>query len=576
MVWFLVAVAAATDDASVVAEGSVAPVSADDELLAALDTELQRTMAAWEGAEAAPYYLSYRVVDTRTWTVSARYGAIDDDRTDRHRDLDVSARVGSPARDSTHRLKGDFVMSTNVHLGQRLPVDGPPEALRAAVWMATHKEVSDARERWLRVQANQAVKVADEDASADFSTQVPAIAIGDPAELPLSSEGPTLPLDASAWASTLVGLSRILDASPDAHRSSADLRAVAATETFVSSEGARVRHGREWLRVSLSVSTTLDDGMDLQLYRWKDVADPSMLPDRETLGAWADDLVADLAEMRQAAPGEPYSGPVLLRGRAAGVFVHEVLGHRAEGHRQKDEDEGHTFKDKVGAVVMPETVSVVDDPTLPTYAGEALNGHYAYDQEGVAAQRVVLVDRGVFRGFLMSRSPIDGFDASNGHGRAAGWRQPVSRMANTILETTDPQPPDVLRRTLRGELKRQDREWGLLVDEIAGGFTLTGRTFPNAFNVRAVTAWKVFADGRPDERVRGVDLVGTPLVALSNVMAVGDDPAVFNGFCGAESGMVPNSAVSPSLLLRTLEVQKKEKGADRPPLLSKPRPQGDT
>ncbi|MDP6934017.1 MAG: metallopeptidase TldD-related protein, partial [Myxococcota bacterium] len=202
--------------------------------------------------------------------------------------------------------------------------------------------------------------------------------------------------------------------------------------------------------------------------------------------------------------------------------------------------------------------------------------HYAYDQEGTPAQRAVLVEDGIFRGFLMSRSPIEGFDQSNGHGRAQTHRMPVARMANTLVLTSNPRSLDDLRRTLRRELANQDREWGLVVDEIGGGFTLTGRMFPNAFNVRATYAWKIYADGRPDELIRGVDLVGTPLVALSNVIAAGDDPDVFNGFCGAESGSVPNSAVSPSLLISNLEVQKKESGTKRPPLLPKPARRGQS
>ncbi len=149
-------------------------------------------------------------------------------------------------------------------------------------------------------------------------------------------------------------------------------------------------------------------------------------------------------------------------------------------------------------------------------------------------------------------------------------------MANTVVETDRPQTIEALRAMMRTELNRTGRPWGLLVDEIGGGFTLTGRVFPNAFNVRATYGYKIFADGRPDELVRGIDLVGTPLVALSNVMAAGDDPAVFNGFCGAESGTVPNSTVSPSLLVRQLEVQKKETEANRPPLLPKPLPGGES
>jgi chemotaxis protein histidine kinase CheA len=89
-------------------------------------------------------------------------------------------------------------------------------------------------------------------------------------------------------------------------------------------------------------------------------------------------------------------------------------------------------------------------------------------------------------------------------------------------------------------------------------------------DVRASTTWRVYADGRPDELVRGIDLVGTPLVAFDNLIAAGDDPMVFNGTCGAESGWVPVSAVAPSILFRRLEFQLKEKGQDRPPLLAKP------
>ena len=298
-------------------------------------------------------------------------------------------------------------------------------------------------------------------------------------------------------------------------------------------------------------------------------------PSADEVQTWADDLADFTTQVLEAESGTPYAGPLILRGRAAGVFVHEVLGHRVEGHRQKDDGEGQTFKDKVGELLLPEDISIIDDPTLTEWAGFDLNGHYAYDEEGTKAQPAVLVENGVFKGFLMSRSPIEGFQQSNGHGRAQVWRQPVARMANTIVSTKNPVPFEKLRGQLRAEAKAQGRDFGLIIDEIGGGFTMTGRIYPNAFNVRATYAWKVFVDGRPDELIRGVDLVGTTLVALSEVVAAGDDPGVFNGFCGAESGSVPNSAVSPSLLIRHLEVQKKEKGSTRPPLLPKPVPEGD-
>lgn len=538
-----------------------------DPLLDALIAEMARTKGSWEGDAEAPYFLSYRVQDEQSWQLSSRYGAVAVHNERSSRMLDVSARVGSPELDSSHPLKGDFVAMGNFHLGEELPKGTDSRAIQSRVWLATSKEIADAKERMRRVEANAAVKVADEHPAADFSLREPVVDIGPRAQMSV---------DLDAYVPLVTELSRELDREPQIERSSVDLSAVSETEYYVSSEGTQIRHAREWLRVALSATTTLSDGAEVSLYRWRDVSAPELLPSREELLGWVADLSRDTIDMRSAPKGEPYSGPVLLRGRAAGVFVHEVLGHRVEGQRQKDDDEGQTFTDKIGKPILPDYISVYDDPTLAVYAGESLNGHYRYDHEGVPAQRAVLVEGGVFKGFLMSRSPIEGFPESNGHGRAEPQAQPVARMANTILETKRPLPMSALRAEMIRELKAQGRPWGLIVDEIGGGFTLTGRVFPNAFNVRAVTAWKIYADGRPDERIRGIDLVGTPLVALGNVIGAGDDPAVFNGFCGAESGSVPNSAVSPSLLLRTLEAQMKEKDADKPPLLPKPSPGGET
>jgi hypothetical protein len=143
-------------------------------------------------------------------------------------------------------------------------------------------------------------------------------------------------------------------------------------------------------------------------------------------------------------------------------------------------------------------------------------------------------------------------------------------MGNLILETEAPLTFERLRALLLEELRRQGAPYGIIVDEIAGGFTMTGRFFPNSFNVRALTCWRIYPDGRPDELVRGIDLVGTPLEAFGNLVATGDDPGIFNGYCGAESGSVPVGGASPSLLFSSLEFQLKNKGSDRPPLLDKP------
>ncbi len=553
--------------ASLLAAASPADASQPDPLLDALDTELARTMAGYAGVDDAPYLLVYRAVDGEEWTLEARYGAVSRRSHEQRRELDVMARVGSPRRDSSHRLREGWGFETTQHQGRALPTDGDVLALRTGIWQATDRAIQDAQESWLRVKADQVLRVADQDDSDDLAPQPPVVDLRPPAQVDI---------DLDAWEPVLAALSLELQDHPEVMDADATLSVMVEDRYVVDSDGTRIRQPRTWARVALWAKTRADDGMNLDLYRWRDVADPAALPDQEVLMSWARTLRADLVALRAAPAGEPYSGPVLLRGKAAGVFVHEVLGHRVEGHRQKDEEEGQTFKDKVGQQILPTSISIFDDPSLPSWSGFDLNGHYAYDEEGVPAQRAVLVERGVFRGFLMSRSPIAGFDRSNGHGRAQAGELPVSRMANTIVQAHDPKPDAELRRMLLAELKAQGRSWGLVIDEIGGGFTMTGRFFPNAFNVRAETAWKVYVDGRPDEVVRGIDLVGTPLVALANVRAAGDSPDVFNGFCGAESGFIPNSAVSPSLLVGLLEIQKKETGSDRPPLLPKPDEGGDS
>lgn len=549
---------------------SAAALAAEgDPVLQALDRELQRTLQAYGSTEASapgeqpPYYLGYRVVDGQSHSIRARNGALARDRGSRRRMLDVTARVGSPQLDNTHEVRDAAWVDFPISVPAALPIEDDLLALRHGVWSSTFDAVRHAQERYARVIANRRVKVEEDQDADDFSVEEPVVDIGPVADFAF---------DSTEWSAQLRDLSGLLNAHPEVERGEATLTTSATTEYLVNSEGTRIRQATTWGRVALSASTTAEDGAKLQLYRWQDVHEQEAWPSPETLTTWATDLRDELVALRAAPEGQPHTGPVLLKGAAAGVFIHEVLGHRSEGHRQKATSEGQTFRDKVGQLVMPTTISIVDDPRLESAGGQHLNGHYRYDQEGVPAQAAVLVENGVYRGFLMGRSPVPDFPRSNGHGRAQVGHAPVARMGNTVITTTDPRPLDELRAQLVALAREQGRDHGLLVEEIDGGFTLTGRVMPNAFNVRVTTARRVYVDGRPDELVRGVDLVGTPLVALTNIVAAGDDVGVFNGFCGAESGSVPNSAVSPSLLIRQLEVQKKEKGQTPPPQLPKPTP----
>ena len=541
------------------AEPDSAPESTTEAERILVDVLEQSTTLLAERDEQA-HYVALALTDLEEVELTARSGTIAASSRDHERYLDVDVRVGTPELDSTHPLRGFSSLEADDRWQVRVPlVDGP--ALRHAVWTELDARYRKAAERIVIIRANRAVKIEEEDPSPDFEPRAPVVD---------RHEIPELVVDVEAWEAILAEVSEHLEASPVVHRASAQLTGERVVKTFVDTEGTRLVHGRTHVRLSLSAQTTAEDGDRIAVHESIDLHGTDGLPGREELIALADAEVEELVALAEAPRGTPYSGPVVLAGRAAAVFFHEVFGHRVEGHRQKSEDEGKTFAEQVGRPILPDFIDVYDDPTLSRMAGVDLNGHYAYDDEGVPAARAVLVEDGVFTGFLMGRSPIARYPSSNGHGRRSVGNAPTSRMGNTIIEARDPVDQATLRQMLLHEIRALDLDYGYIVDEIDGGFTQTGRVTPNAFNVRATATWRVHADGRPDELVRGIDLVGTPLVAFGTLMAASEEVEVFNGTCGAESGWVPVSAVAPSLLFQNLEFQLKERGQERPPLLPRP------
>ncbi len=518
------------------------------------------------GAEGA-YWIGYAVVEQRRLTVQGTHGVGAGTVREADRTLDVDVRVGSMELDNTHKIRDASFFSDDSRPSWTVPLSGPASSMERALVRGTDDVFRAARARLLKVRANAAVKVEREDLSADFSPAPPVVSEAAVPELP----GGAAPIDVATWEALTASLSGRYLAHDDIHDSAVQLVVTQARRWIVNTEGSRVADGRDHFRVATWAETVAPDGMALSVYDYVDVASPDRLPGRAALEAMVDGVASRLLALRGAPLVEPWSGPAILRGRAAGVFFHEIFGHRVEGHRQKDEDEGQTFTQKVGERILPPFLDVVDDPTLPDLAGEDLNGHYAIDDEGVRARPVQLVDDGVLRTFLLGRSPVAGFAESNGHGRRQPGHAVVARQGNLVVSASAALPYAALRKRLLDEVRAQGKEFGLVFDDISGGFTFTGRSTPNSFVVQPVTVWRVFADGRPDQLVRGVDLIGTPLATFGRIVAAADDVDVFNGVCGAESGWVPVSAVAPSLLVSEVEVQRREKGNDRPPLLPVPK-----
>ena len=530
-------------------------------IIGILQAELSRNADVLKQQPVPAYYAAYTLHDSRSTQILASFGAIDRSDENRQRFATVEVRVGDYQLDNTHPIRGDVRALSPRLLQVSLPLSDEEKPIRLALWRATDRSYKQASEALTRVRTNVAAKVQDENPAPDFSREQKQEHSGSPA---------SYTLDTQAWEARLRRVSAVFSEDPLVLRSQVSLTVEADNRYYVNSEGSQIVTGGVGSRVFIQGVTKAEDGMELPLYTSYFATSPDGLPDERQLVAEARAMVDLLARLRKAPLVEPFSGPAILSGRAAGVFFHEIFGHRVEGNRQRNADDGQTFTSRVGLPVLPSFLSVIFDPTVKKVGNVELMGHYLYDDQGVKAQRVTVVDDGVLKTFLLDRAPLKSFPKSNGHGRAEPGFLPVSRQSNLQVESSKTVSREQLMTQLRDEARRQGKPFGLLFDNIEGGFTTTGRGSPNAFNVLPNVVYRIYTDGREPELVRGVDLIGTPLAAFGKIIATDDRIDVFNGVCGAESGGVPVSASSPSLLVSEVEVQKKFQSQETRPILPAP------
>jgi predicted Zn-dependent protease len=546
---------------------ALAADSGDDPLMAAMTAEVERAMeelAASEG-DLAPYFLAIEAHEALAVSITGEDGALHSWYPSRVLRIDVDVRIGSRSLDSSHTLRKSRDFGARFRTsGTTIPWGVDEAVYRHLIWQEIDARYQKAKEAWAKVQA-EAKTLVDEEPAEDL---VAVDAIEDFGLVGI------LDFPADDWEAAAREGSAVLASSPAILDATVRYGGNVDTRWFVSSEGTRLRHSESRFRASAQANARAENGDSIRLFRAWEAADAAGLPDIEFMLAAARTLSTEVDAVLAAPLEEPYNGPAILSDRAAGVFFHEVFGHRVEGHRLKRVSDAQTFRNRVGERILPKFLSIYDDPTLPEASGTPLRGHYRYDNQGVRAERVVLVEDGILRGFLQSRSPVEKGDKSNGHGRKQAGKDAVSRQGSLHIVAGVSTTNEKLRAQLRSRARKDGLEYGLWIDEIAGGFTFTGRTIPNAFNVNAVIAYRVFVDGRPDELVRGIDVIGTPLEAFSNIVAAGETEQVFNGNCGAESGWVPVSSIAPTILLKQMETQRKRRGQDTPPLLPAPTPDG--
>ena len=540
-------------------------VLAQDKLLNILKGELKREMAEFQkNADAAdvPYFMSFRVDETKSETVRTTFGSLMYSRASHNRIFTPMVRIGSLEIDNYHQLRE--TNAVNRTEPTYLPIEDVEDAICQSIWWMTDQAHKNAVDRFVKVKSNMAIKVMEEDLSNDYTSQSP-VKYFEPSLTATHTR-----FNRKEWEDKLRQYSSVFKQSNGIIDGWANISMQVVRKYYVSSEGSEIVQNMVYINLSIGATVKADDGMELPLHKsWFALAANHLPDDREVMRELTQ-IIRKLDELKNAPVVEAFSGPALLSPETSGVFFHEIFGHRVEGQRMRQETDGQTFKKKVKEAVLPEFLNVFMDPTIDKYKGREINGHYKYDDEGVKGQKVTLVEKGILKEFLMSRVPVEGFPASNGHGRAAAGLNPTARQSNLIIECTQEKTENELRQALMDELKRQQNEYGYYFASVTGGFTTTGRYSPNVFNITPNEVYRVYADGRPDELVRGVDLVGTPLAMFSQIDAAGGGSGYFTGMCGAESGSVQVSCISPMLFVRQIEIQKKPKSQSLPPLLPKP------
>ncbi len=531
--------------------------NAQDQFFTVLKDELQREFAQLKVADSNLYYISYRVDDMTTYRVTSSFGVINAIDSSRIRIFSPTIRLGNYQLDNTHgNMFGQVPAS--------LPVVNDAKLIKLAIWKSTDAAYKNAAQLYEKILTDKKVRVTEEDTAADFSSAQKVNHFDAPIDYA------ALKPDIKKLASQLAGYTALLKQNPYLLNASGVLEYKITRKYFVDTDGSGIIENSTGTWQSISGNTKADDGMDLPQYLMYYAYLPNDLPPADSVKKDVLNMSAKLSALRQSKIADPFVGPAILSGRAAGVFFHEIFGHRLEGKRMKSEYDGQTFKTRIGTSVLPSFLSITMDPTIKKIEGTEVNGFYQFDDEGVKAEKVNVVENGILKKFLMTRTPINGVSGSNGHARTAPGGIPESRQSNLVVTAQNTKTDAELRQLLIAEAKKQGKEYGYLFQNVQGGFTSTGRTNPNAFNVLPIEVYKIFIDGRPDELVRGVDLIGTPLSMFNRIIASGDKVEVFNGMCGAGSGWVPVSASSPAIFVDVIETQKKSKSNDRLPVLPRP------
>lgn len=535
-----------------------------EQLIPILQKDARRALKMRVRGFAKPYYCSFLLKDLHWFNTWASSGSTCRSQTDRTRNVNCDLRVGSYDYDQVTDgglLELDEDLESLSY--SSVPVDENNfDGLRLALWKLLESKF---REALTEYKQKEASKISTRDPNNGLTSFTKSKRASCRRLARMES------VDHEAWSKFCKRASLWMSTLPRLSGSWVEFDVSQETRIFVNTEGSVIAQNSQVFSLSANFHRLTKEGTRLEQELVINCGNQRELPDFATFRKLALQKYEQLMRMSRAKKIHAFSGPVLLHPGPAGLLFHEAVGHRLEGSRLLSHGEGQTFKGQEGKQILKVPITIRDNPNLKEFNGEKCIGSYAYDDEGVKASDTVLIEDGVLKNYLTTRAAITkGRFQSNGHARTKLNQRPISRMAVTIVESKNGLPLERLKSRLVQEIKRQKKPFGMIVYETAGGETDTTNYDFQAFSGNISYATLVYPSGR-EVPVRGVNFVGTPLQSLNNIIAMGDTPTLDNGFCGAESGLLPISTISPAALISNLELQGKDEELVTPTILQRPK-----
>lgn len=531
----------------------------DLSVLTAMEQELNRSMKELKLEDYdKPYFISYLIKENTVNQIMAKFGSLILSEKSKTRELFVDVRVGDYQLDNS--VNGKSGSSSSYKRSSLLPIENDIDAIRAVIWQITDDTYKKSLTQYFNKKAKK-IQEVDKNNLPSFSKEKPSIHIGKERQLVF---------DKSEWEKKIKELSSIVKDYRELDDSTITFTAQKETVFFINSEKSKYITDDILYSINIDLSAISEDGNVINnfgSFHYKNIAD---IPDLDSMKKEVKKLINEAYEIKNAKSINPINLPAILEPEAAGILFHEAIGHRLEGERQIDDTQGQTFSERVGTQIIPSFLSIEDDPSLYDFNGGSLLGYFVYDDQGVKGKRVSLVKNGILRNFLLSRTPVKGFTNSNGHGRASNGRAPMARMSNLIIRSENEFSKQELKNLLIQEIKKQNKDFGIIIKKMTGGETNTSSYDFQAFKATPLLLYKVDPDTGEETPVRGVEIVGTPLISINKIIATGNNYKAFNGFCGAESGYVPVSTIAPSILITEIELQKITSEKEKKPILPPP------